>query len=88
MALAIEGVLYVRKRANSPLDKRSARSVGATSECGSAIETGWGQNFALRLLDYQYSDDSAPNSANIVSGFDAAILRIPHGWMKAEEITR
>lgn len=64
------------------------RGKGRKSMACSAIETGWGQNFALRLLDYQYSDDSAPNSANIVSGFDAAILRIPHGWMKAEEITR
>ena len=45
------------------------------------MERRWGENFLRTLLNREYSDYR-------VSGFDAVVVRLPHGWMKAEEITR
>ena len=48
----------------------------------------WGENFLMELLDHKYSDEPAGLSEITVNQFDAAIVRIPHGWMTAEEITK
>ncbi|KAL7532351.1 hypothetical protein ACHAXR_004578 [Thalassiosira sp. AJA248-18] len=53
------------------------------------MERNWGHNFVHNLLDYKYTDP-APEASNkqlSISGFDAVVIRLPHGWMKAEELT-
>mmetsp|Transcript_22105 Transcript_22105/g.48087 ORF Transcript_22105/g.48087 Transcript_22105/m.48087 type:complete len:475 (+) Transcript_22105:274-1698(+) len=54
------------------------------------IERKWGENFLRTLLDFQYSDPTpgASQQGYSVSGFDAVVVRLPHGWMKAEELTK
>mmetsp|Transcript_37845 Transcript_37845/g.81694 ORF Transcript_37845/g.81694 Transcript_37845/m.81694 type:complete len:479 (+) Transcript_37845:29-1465(+) len=53
-------------------------------------ERKWGQNFVHTLLDYKYPDPApeAGRHVRTVSGFDAAVVRLPHGWMKAAQLTR
>jgi len=47
----------------------------------------WGENFLMEILDHKFADE--PEGREItVNQFDAAIVRIPHGWMTAEEITK
>ena len=57
-----------------------------------SMERKWGENFLHTLLDFKYSDPAAASGASeeqyTVNGFDAAVVRIPHGWMKAEELTK
>mmetsp|Transcript_10115 Transcript_10115/g.18239 ORF Transcript_10115/g.18239 Transcript_10115/m.18239 type:complete len:473 (+) Transcript_10115:58-1476(+) len=54
------------------------------------MERLWGENFLHTLLDYKYSDPApeASQRERSVSGFDAVVVRLPHGWMKGEEITK
>jgi len=47
----------------------------------------WGENFLMELLDHKFSDEPEGREMT-VDQFDAAVVRIPHGWMAAEEITK
>ena len=51
------------------------------------MERLWGENFLHTLLDYKYSDP-VNNNQQTISGFDAVVIRLPHGWMKAHELTK
>lgn len=53
------------------------------------FERWWGENFLQTLLNLEY--DPTPETGQrqgSVAGWDAVVLRVPHGWMKAEELTR
>ena len=55
------------------------------------MERNWGENFIYNLLDHEYAAPAAPETGEkgrTINGFDAVVIRLPHGWMKAEEITR
>ncbi|KAL9191338.1 hypothetical protein ACHAXT_001044 [Thalassiosira profunda] len=52
-------------------------------------ERKWGENFLHTLLDHQYKDPEAKEGQpQSISGFDAVIVRIPYGWMNAEQLTK
>eukprot|EP00581_Thalassiosira_minuscula_P014380 CAMPEP_0183729158 /NCGR_PEP_ID=MMETSP0737-20130205/29832_1 /TAXON_ID=385413 /ORGANISM="Thalassiosira miniscula, Strain CCMP1093" /LENGTH=398 /DNA_ID=CAMNT_0025961283 /DNA_START=213 /DNA_END=1407 /DNA_ORIENTATION=+ len=53
-------------------------------------ERKWGENFLDTLLDYKYSDPSPGGDQNerSISGYDAVVVRLPHGWMKSDELTK
>lgn len=56
-----------------------------------SMERKWGENFLHMLLDYEYSELPAdvPNQQkHTISGFDAVVVRLPHGWMKVHELTK
>lgn len=53
----------------------------------------WSSTTALDLIGHQYTDIGQDNhhqatSTTTVSAFDAVVLRIPHGWLTLEQITR
>ncbi|KAL7544232.1 hypothetical protein ACHAWF_010052 [Thalassiosira exigua] len=54
------------------------------------MERRWGENFLHTLLDQKYTDPASEASEQVrsISGFDAVVVRLPHGWMKAEELTK
>lgn len=54
------------------------------------MERKWGENFLHTLLDYKYSDPASGESQQqyTVNGYDAVVIRLPHGWMKSEELTK
>ena len=54
------------------------------------MERKWGENFLHTLLDLKYKDPTPGSSQQqySVNGFDAVVIRSPHGWMKAEELTK
>jgi len=52
----------------------------------------WSSTTALDLIGHQYTDIGQDNNHQqheaTVSAFDAVVLRIPHGWLTLEQITR
>ena len=52
------------------------------------MERKWGENFLHTLLDLKYTDPGSSQQEYSVNGFDAVVIRLPHGWMKAEELTK
>jgi len=52
------------------------------------MERKWGENYLHTLLDLKYKDPGSSQQQYSVNGLEAVVIRLPHGWMKAEELTK
>eukprot|EP00571_Detonula_confervacea_P009733 CAMPEP_0172322886 /NCGR_PEP_ID=MMETSP1058-20130122/47199_1 /TAXON_ID=83371 /ORGANISM="Detonula confervacea, Strain CCMP 353" /LENGTH=295 /DNA_ID=CAMNT_0013038749 /DNA_START=254 /DNA_END=1138 /DNA_ORIENTATION=- len=55
--------------------------------CGSGDMKRWGTDQVVSLLDHQYTDPGDDTKSVSVGKFDAAVLRLPFGWMKVPAMT-
>mmetsp|Transcript_28000 Transcript_28000/g.51645 ORF Transcript_28000/g.51645 Transcript_28000/m.51645 type:complete len:486 (-) Transcript_28000:66-1523(-) len=52
-------------------------------------DRGWDADQALTLRDHTYnSSGSSSSNSSTVGYFDAAVIRIPHGWLTIDQITK
>lgn len=49
-------------------------------------DKGWGEDQALTLIDHRVNYNGTDQGS--VGAYDAFVMRVPHGWMSLEQITR